>query len=80
MSADPDKHVERLSEDLAATDKEFVRALEDLIYVLIDKGVIGLSDLPGAVQRKLQAREMLRRELGDLMDADQPDGGDDALP
>ena len=38
---------------LQASDLDLVRVIEDLIAVLIDNGVIKLTDLPRAAQRKL---------------------------
>jgi hypothetical protein len=41
-------------------DADFVRVTEDLIYTLIDKGVLLFTDLPPEAQRKLEARESFR--------------------
>jgi hypothetical protein len=49
--------------ELAATDLPMIRALEDLIGVLIAKGVIADTDLPSAVNTKLQSRAALRAAL-----------------
>lgn len=43
-----------------ALDVDFVRVTEDLIYTLIDKGLLQFTDLPPDAQRKLQAREDFR--------------------
>jgi hypothetical protein len=48
---------------LAATDQELARVTEDLIGVLVKKGVILFTDLPAAVQAKLLDREALRSRL-----------------
>jgi len=53
-------------EGLQSTDLEMVRVLEDLVGVLIDRGVIRFTDLPEAAQRKLQARAQTRAQLGSL--------------
>lgn len=45
---------------LTATDLEMVRVIEDLIDVLIDRGVITFTDLPDAAQKKLSKRQSLR--------------------
>lgn len=47
---------------LTATDLELVRVIEDLIDVLIDRGVITFTDLPEAAQEKLSKRQSLRSE------------------
>jgi len=42
---------------------------EDLIYVLMEKGVLQFTDLPADAQRKLRARESFRgRRLKDALD------------
>jgi len=48
---------------LAASDPELARVTEDLIGVLVKKGVILFTDLPDAVQNKLLEREALRHKL-----------------
>lgn len=46
---------------LRASDLEVVRVLEDLIEVLIEKGVIQFTELPEPAQKKLLQRKRLRR-------------------
>ncbi len=41
-------------------DAELIRVLEDLVHVLIDKGVIALTDLPPQAQAKLLKRKGFR--------------------
>ncbi len=41
-------------------DADLVRVLEDLVHVLINKGVIELSDLPPQAQAKLLKRQGFR--------------------
>lgn len=41
-------------------DAELIRVLEDLVHVLIDKGVIALTDLPPSAQVKLLKRKGFR--------------------
>lgn len=43
-----------------------VRVLEDLIEVLMSKGIISITDLPLAAQNKLLNRAKARRTLGGL--------------
>ena len=45
------------------SDLDFVRVLEDVIEVLIDKGVILFSDLPGPAQKKFMSRRGMRKEI-----------------
>ncbi|KAF0225903.1 MAG: hypothetical protein FD176_58 [Rhodospirillaceae bacterium] len=45
-------------------DLDFVRVAEDLIELLISKGVIALADLPPEAQEKLMGRRALRHSLG----------------
>lgn len=53
--------------ELAASDREMARVAEDLVNVLIDKGIILLTDLPTPAQEKLLRRGSLRRRLGASM-------------
>ena len=48
---------------LGATDQDFVRVLEDVVQLLIDKGVILFTDLPDSAQEKIMRRQQLRSEL-----------------
>ncbi len=49
-----------------ASDLAFVRVLEDVIELLMDKGVITFMDLPEAAQQKVMERQSLRRRLNGL--------------
>ncbi len=49
---------------LRQSDQEMIRVLEDLIQVLMDKGVVRLTDLPSAAQEKLMSRSQAREVLG----------------
>src|SRR5690349_571446 len=51
--------------DLLRADLEFVRVIEDLIAVLLAKGVLLLTDLPQEAQEKLLRRGSLRRKFRD---------------
>ncbi|QOR39133.1 tryptophan synthase subunit beta like protein [Billgrantia diversa] len=46
---------------LSKSDLTFVRVLEDVINVLMDKGVISFTDLPEPAQQKLMERQSLRK-------------------
>lgn len=48
------------------SDLALIRALEDLIDVLIHKDVLRLTDLPESVQAKLQSRRRMRGSLHSL--------------
>lgn len=64
-------------EQLAATDLELIRVLEDLIDVLVYKDLIHFTDLPDAAQRKLLGRRNTRvkiREGLNLLDEDDERG------
>jgi len=49
---------------LRASDLEVIRVLEDLIEILIARGVIQFTDLPDAAQDKLLGRKNLRQSGG----------------
>ena len=49
--------------DLAATDKDMARGVEDLINALIAKGLMTFDDLPKPVIAKLENRANLRKVL-----------------
>ncbi len=53
---------------LSATDQDFVRVLEDVVQLLIDKGVILFTELPESAQDKIVWRQRLRSELGGKLD------------
>jgi hypothetical protein len=53
---------------LSSTDQDFVRVLEDVVGLLIDKGVILFTDLPDSAQEKIMRRQQLRSELGSKLD------------
>ena len=55
-----------IQQELAASDLEMIRVLEDLITTLIDKRVLMMTDLPKAAQSKLAKRYSLRSKLTDL--------------
>lgn len=51
---------------LQQSDLEMIRVLEDLIHLLIHKGVVRITDLPEAAQAKLSERSRTRDALGGL--------------
>ncbi len=52
---------------LADTDKDLIRVLEDLVEVLIGKGLILFTDLPTQAQQKIMRRQQMRVEIGDSL-------------
>jgi hypothetical protein len=48
---------------LDQSDKDMARVAEDVIGVLIAKGVISEADLPASVSEKLANRKTLRKEI-----------------
>jgi hypothetical protein len=52
---------------LSQTDTSLVRVLEDLIDVLITRGVIQFTDLPEAAQTKLLERRETRASLNNRL-------------
>ena len=53
---------------LSATDQDFVRVLEDVVELLIDKGIILFTDLPDSAQEKMLYRQRLRSKIGNNLD------------
>lgn len=49
-----------------SSDMKMIRAIEDVIDLLISKNVICITDLPPAVQSKLMERRSLRHSLNAL--------------
>lgn len=66
---------EAASASFETLDLELVRVLEDLIYVLVDKNILTLADLPTAAVKKLGMRVRARESLGQLGDFVQDDEG-----
>lgn len=48
------------SAQFIASDLAFVRVVEDVLEVLLEKGVISFTDLPSAAQSKIMERKSLR--------------------
>ena len=57
-----------IQDAFGASDLELIRVLEDLIAVLMGKGVIKLTDLPLAAQLKLARRGQMRAQLDGVGD------------
>lgn len=56
------------SVDLSATDADFVRVLEDVVELLIDKGLILFTELPQPAQEKIMRRQQLRSAISGKLD------------
>jgi len=54
-------------DSLAGTDQDFIRVLEDVVNLLIDKGVFLFTDLPASAQQKILERQRLRRFASDRL-------------
>ena len=57
-----------LKNSLSSTDGEMVRVIDDLINLLIEKQVFVFTELPEAVQIKLNTRSTMRSEMNPLGD------------
>lgn len=58
---------------LQASDHDFVRVLEDVVELLIGKGVIMFTELPESAQQKILSRQRWRSQMSrslDLLDED----------
>ncbi|MDH4871247.1 tryptophan synthase subunit beta [Pseudomonas sp. BN515] len=51
---------------LKQSDLDMIRVLDDLITVLMTKGLIRITDLPPAAQSKLLSRNQAREALGGI--------------
>lgn len=49
--------------ELRLSDLGLIRVVEDLIYVLLDKNIINLADLPEPAVRRLKSRQAMRLRL-----------------
>ena len=64
-------------EALTQSDIDFVRVVEDLVELLIDKNYIRFTDLPDKAQEKMRSRQVLRGKLKsslNLLSEDESDG------
>ncbi len=60
------EEVKKRLEHLRETDLDVARVLEDLVCVLVEKGVIQYTDLPQAARNKLDSRAMDRADIEGL--------------
>ena len=61
-----DTQGEQVSARFLASDLAFIRVVEDLVAVLVEKRVIAFTDLPAAAQDKLLDRRSMRSYLSDV--------------
>lgn len=61
--------VNRKLDQLKQSDLDMVRVLEDVVNILIERGVISFTDLPEAARNKLDERAVVRAELEGLADS-----------
>jgi hypothetical protein len=66
------------AEALSQSDAAIARVLEDLIDVLIGRGVIQFTDLPEAAQTKLMTRRQTRAKLSNSLHL-LPEDGDEGF-
>lgn len=55
-------------DQLRQSDLDMIRVLEDVLYILIDHGVIQYTELPEAARSKLDQRALVRADLEGLID------------
>ena len=53
---------------LDATDQDLIRVLEDVVDLLIAKGLILFTELPVDAQQKIMRRQQLRSAIGNTLD------------
>ncbi len=61
--AEAEIEMRQARDQLKISDLELVRVFEDVIEIMIDKGLILITDLPEAAQDKLMERQKLREKL-----------------
>jgi hypothetical protein len=76
---DKQQATRQLQEVLVASDMSFVRVLEDLIGVLLDKGILMLTDLPDAAQEKILERKGIRDHIANLSELIDDPSEDDIM-
>ena len=73
----PEKRAQR---ELVESDMGLIRVIEDLINILVERGVIMFNDFPEPVQRKLMARSGMRKEFSYVDDLFNPGEEEQFLP
>lgn len=49
--------------ELRLSDLAFIRVLEDVIYLLLDKNILQITEFPPHAIRRIQSREKIREKL-----------------
>ena len=62
--------IQQMQAELQETDHILVRFLEDLILLLVNKGVLQLKDIPREIRAIIAKRKRLRLELNTLLQED----------
>lgn len=75
---DPADETSSSVDALSQSDAAIARVLEDLIDVLINRGVIQFTDLPEAAQNKLMTRRQTRAKLSNSLQL-LPEGDDEGF-
>ncbi len=57
---------DRAKQALTSSDNEMARVIEDLVALLMEKQIFVYTELPEAVQAKLNVRKQLRQDLSPL--------------
>lgn len=57
---------QKVKQALTGSDNEMVRVIEDLVDLLMKKQIFVYTELPEAVQVKLNARKQLRHDMSSL--------------
>lgn len=65
LQASREVHAQLLQ--LRETDFEMIRVLEDVVILLVEKGIINFSELPEAARIKLDERALARADLEGLL-------------
>jgi hypothetical protein len=69
--------VKNITKELAESDAMMIRALEDLMIVLLNKKVIGVNEIHPMVVEKIKHRRKLREEMKAIRDRLVDKTGDD---
>jgi len=74
--------VKNITKELADSDAMMIRALEDLMIVLLNKKVIGVNEIHPMVVEKIKHRRKLREEMKAIRDRleDNPKAAPGASP
>jgi hypothetical protein len=58
--------ISNASSSLDASDQHFIRVLEDVVDLLIAKGLVLFTELPADAQQKIMRRQKMRSEVSSL--------------